>query len=74
MPNEHPARVALGIAYTTSIAAYPNFSSEIYYPMSVAFLLPITATARHLERDAADVRGRIPRPASPATVVTIRKY
>ena len=45
MPNEHRARLALCIAYTASIAAYSNFSSEIYYPMSVAFLLPITATA-----------------------------
>lgn len=45
MPIEHRARLALCIAYATSIAAYPNFSSEIYYPMSVAFLLPIAATA-----------------------------
>ena len=45
MPIEHRARVALCIAYTASIAAYTNFSSEIYYPTSVAFLLPITATA-----------------------------
>jgi uncharacterized membrane protein len=44
MANEHRAVFALSIAYTASIAAYPNFPPDIFDRMFVAFLLPITAT------------------------------
>ena len=43
MAIEHRARVALSIAFIASIAAYPNFAPDIFEPMFVAFLLPITA-------------------------------
>jgi hypothetical protein len=43
MAIEHRARAALSIAFIASIAAYPNFAPDIFEPMFVAFLLPITA-------------------------------